>query len=47
MTKNERKGPRKPAVKFAHLRKKMQQSKSQQARKSAWPLHDKPPGTRG
>ena len=27
MTKHERQGPRKPATKFSHLRKKMQQAK--------------------
>ncbi len=33
MTKNERQGARKPAVKFAHLRKKMQQAKMPSPRK--------------
>ena len=29
MSKNQRQAPRKPATKFAHLRKKMQQAKAQ------------------
>ncbi len=29
MSKNQRQTPRKPATKFAHLRKKMQQAKAQ------------------
>ena len=29
MPKNQRQAPRKPATKFAHLRKKMQQAKAQ------------------
>lgn len=29
MSKNQRQSPRKPATKFAHLRKKMQQAKIQ------------------
>ena len=33
MSKNQRQAPRKPATKFAHLRKKMQQAKAQKARK--------------
>lgn len=32
MSKNERQGPRKPATKFANLRKKMQKQKSPQAK---------------
>jgi hypothetical protein len=33
MSKNQRQAPRKPATKFAHLRKKMQQAKAQKPRK--------------
>jgi len=33
MSKNQRQPPRKPATKFAHLRKKMQQAKAQKPRK--------------
>ena len=33
MSKNERQGPRKPATKFAHLRKKMEKQKAQQVKK--------------
>jgi len=33
MSKNQRQTPRKPATKFAHLRKKMQQAKAQKPRK--------------
>ncbi len=33
MSKNQRQAPRKPATKFAHLRKKMQQAKIQKPRK--------------
>ena len=33
MSKNERQGPRKPATKFPHLRKKMEKQKSQQPKK--------------
>lgn len=33
MSKNQRQAPRKPATKFAHLRKKMQQTKAQKPRK--------------
>ena len=32
MSKPQRQTPRKPATKFAHLRKKMQQAKIQQAK---------------
>jgi len=33
MSKNQRQAPRKPATKFAHLRKKVQQAKAQKPRK--------------
>jgi len=33
MSKNQRQPPRKPATKFAHLRKKMQQAKAQKPKK--------------
>ena len=33
MSKNQRQAPRRPATKFAHLRKKMQQAKAQKPRK--------------
>ena len=33
MSKNQRQAPRKPATKFAHLRKKLQQAKAQKPRK--------------
>lgn len=37
MSKNERQGPRKPATKFSHLRKKMEKQKSHQAKKAKKP----------